>query len=365
MVRVDSGITDKATPLFLYCIYLFEQFSTKEFPGTIEVPSENWIPYINMLYDLQKQKPPKIIINKTWLPKEKIKADKSNKNIYVGFSGGKDSVASALLLKEHTRYNPVLVHINKINRSYYSEDKIAKEFATAFDFDYLEVDFKWQGVIEHPDHPIKNHLILAYMIHLGANEGAYMYHVADYVTSLVYDEQDEPAETSCSDIYAFFLEFEKAVKADYYSDFSLVWFWKNQCQAHSYLFLYHRGVLNYVQSCLCPDIFRTTKKNRITKLYPDAHIPKNSCLTCYKCAIEYILLYRLGLVPKNVDAYKEALLGFKRKLTQQNNLAHTYKTVGEAINGVFPNEDVQKYRENRNSIFEDLDFRGLEYDNKN
>lgn len=359
MVTVDNNLSDKASPLFLYFIYLYEQLSTKELPRIIEAPSSSWEPYFNMLYDLQQQKHPKIKINKQWLPKEPIKADKSNNDVYVGFSGGKDSAASALLLKEHTRYNPVLVHLNKINRSYYSEDKLAENFANNLEFDYLGVDFTWKGKIELPDHPIKNHLILAYMIHLGMAKGVFRYHVADYVTSLVYEEQDEPGINCCSDVYAFFLEFEKAVRADFYPEFSLVWIWKNQCQAHSYLFLFHRYVLNYVQSCLCPDIFRKTKKDRIARLYPDAHIPKNSCLTCYKCAIEYILLYRLGLVPKNIDAYKEALLGFSKKLSQQHNLAHTFKTVGEAIDNVFPNKDVQKYRENRNSIFEDLDMRGF------
>lgn len=86
---------------------------------------------------------------------------KNNNTIIVCCSGGKDSTALAIKLKEQG-YGICLYYVKGINKAYPEEEKQISKIAKYLNVPYyIESRYKFSGKTDFPDNPIKNQLIIS------------------------------------------------------------------------------------------------------------------------------------------------------------------------------------------------------------
>lgn len=282
-----------------YMQYLYKLCSEDKLPEKIGIPNPAWEPFIDKLYECLNQ--PKPIKTKYINPiTTKTDIPLNNKDIIIAFSGGKDSTAYATYLKDRG-HNLTFFYQKGINKSYPNEYQTTLNIAKKLDAKTYINNITLSGKTTRAENPVKNYLILAYMIDYMIPKrlthscfGTYIHDTTENISAFF----------GLSDSYDIYKLFEQAVQYTF-PNFRWVCFIEDMLQAHFYLYEKHLDLLYETDSCLLPNMYREKLKKENEAKY-NFTLAKNRCLSCYKCALEYYVLNKLGYikVPQQVIAQK-------------------------------------------------------------
>lgn len=224
----------------------------------------------------------------------------SNNRVAVALSGGLDSVYLMHRLKEDG-YDVTAVHVaglNKFSGKY--EEQAARKAAAKAGAKFVKAVFN--APKQHfPDNPFKNQLVLAMMLDICVPKGIYRFALgSDWTTPL--------AEA----VVGFTITDSIEVNREYWAGVrqrlpqaELLFIPDDVKKVHRLAYLFDRGALADVSSCVSPLRFRQSLHERNEQKY-GLHLMPNRCGSCYKCAMEYILLVEAGRIPKNPKFYDHA-----------------------------------------------------------
>ena len=141
-----------------YISYLYEQFSQRPLPTDIKIPNESWKECIQLLYKCSNQEEPEFIIDQSLVPQyDKIDID-SNK-VILALSGGKDSTANLVRLKDEGK-DVTCYFMRRANMSYLLEEDQARKIADLYNAPMIIDELHRTGKTDYFENPIKNVLIM-------------------------------------------------------------------------------------------------------------------------------------------------------------------------------------------------------------
>lgn len=280
--------------------------------------------YLRLLYKYSNKS---ILFNNEKTNVKKYNITNVNNKVLVGFSGGKDSIATAIKLIQKG-YEPILFHVKGINKSYPYEYKFAKQTAEYMKLEYIEVHVKLSGKTRFKENPTKNQMILSMMVDYGINKNIYKYSLgSSYLkdikqTNILYDFSD------AKEIYELMDKFYKHS----IDKFEYLFIAGNSTDSYKTIYEYDKKIIDNMCSCMLP--FRY-KKNVIIankKKYKNIKLNEGMCGSCYKCCYQYIHLVLLGEYKLDTDYFKHCI-----KVLRKHALTIRHK--------VLPKEDIYVLRE--------------------
>ena len=235
-----------------------------------------------------------------------IKMSESN-DILIGYSSGFDSTYQALRFMDKG-YNVILFHCNNLNKSYPDEKIKARGFAKYYNMKLVQVD------IEHSeqffiDNPIKNQLILSLMIDYGIANNINNFALGNNIFESIKECR---SQYGISDSIENFNSFRNGIKK--YIDninFYDIEIKKHEC--YKYVAENHFEAFEFVNSCISPHSFKKSLNKHNEDKYGIKPLSKERCMSCYKCAIEYIILSKYGFVELNNDYLKHCYDVIRKK----------------------------------------------------
>lgn len=207
----------------------------------------------------------------------------NNNKVLVAYTGGKDSTAEAIRLK-NLGYEVHLFFIKGLNRAYPGEYESAVKIAEIIGCEMHETEVKISGKIFHPENPIKNQITLALLTDWGIANGFGKF------GSGVVNAFNTNYEYNWSDTAALMEEFKKFLRA-------VVPGWEYvNCNVHPESenlaeVLKHpraKEIFALKSSCMGPHRFRKVWRENVLKKF-GVKLDENQCGLCYKCAYEYVV----------------------------------------------------------------------------
>lgn len=242
------------------------------------------------------QKPRKAPVNKGAKPDIYHDLPPGDKTpVIVGFSGGKDSLASTIKLMR-AGYIPHLYHVAGINKAYPTEIVAAETLADKLNLQFGASNVIVGGHSDYIENPVKNQYILDMMVLFGTRLGVNHYAQGNLLNDTV-DEQDLSSGYSDSlEMYDAIEPYLKTINPDYQFHTLL----KDDTDSLLTIIDYNINLLPYVQSCMMPLRYRKQHNARVREKYKLELMP-GSCGHCYKCGIEYLHLAATRNVPENIN----------------------------------------------------------------
>lgn len=223
-----------------------------------------------------------------------------NNRVAVALSGGLDSVYLMHRLID-AGYSVTAIHVSGLNKfSGKYEEQAARQAAAKAGATFVKAVFN--APKQHfPDNPFKNQLVLSMMLDIGIKKGIYQFALgSDWTTPL--------SEAVVGFTITDSIEVNRAYWAGVRQRFPqavLEFIPDDVKKVHRLAYLFDRGALADVSSCVSPLRFRQSLHERNEQKYGLRLMP-NRCGSCYKCAMEYILLVETGRIPKNARFYDHA-----------------------------------------------------------
>jgi len=224
---------------------------------------------------------------------------KENKKVMIGLSGGLDSVYFMHRLIDDG-YDVTAVYVDGLNKSSAKiEAKQAKKIAREAQANFLNIKMKVPSQT-FPDNPFKNQLILSTMLNLGIKKGIYRYALGCDWTSPLRDAITGYTITDSEEVNKYFWE---GVKKHFpQAELMFIDVEDKKYKRFDWLYKNHYNSLVNVSSCVSPLRFREhLHKKNISKY--NVNLLQGRCGSCYKCAIEYILLVETRHIKKNARFY--------------------------------------------------------------
>ena len=229
-----------------------------------------------------------------------ILIDKQN-CVTVCFSGGKDSTALAMKLKEEGK-NVYLYFLKGINKSYPDEYKRAEKVASILGLPLYIDEIKLSGKSAFKENPMKNQVVATFALNYAIQHNLGC-HIA--FGDFTDDTADKAAwDRNWSDTVEMWDAY-RSVISSIIPGFQLLTPFKNYTETLA-IVSKNQEILENVQGCLAPMRFREHWREQNTKKYGNVLLP-NRCGSCWKCCVEYIYLVgqlkgfqieRLGLEDK-------------------------------------------------------------------
>ena len=225
------------------------------------------------------------------------------KNLILAFSGGKDSIAAALLYKEQG-YNVYLYHLKHINASLSDEYICAEKCAELLGMPIFIDDVKFKGKHIWTEHPMKNMLIANGALSYGIRENiGTTIAFGNYTTSILEDNVFDRCAGDCMDMW----ECYNAVVQKFIKDFKVLS--TLQSMTHTLDIVSkpeYRELFNNSISCLCRHSLRPYRHQWVKDKF-NVDLPTYRCGSCYKCCVEYVYMTDHDLIDYNEDYYKYCL----------------------------------------------------------
>ena len=225
----------------------------------------------------------------------------NNKNIILTFSGGKDSVASAMKYKQQG-YNVYLYHMRHINPSFSDEWKCAQKLADMLELPIYFDDIHFSGYHCWTEHPMKNMLIANGALSYGIREGiTTRIAFGNYTTSFLDDNPFDRCAGDCMEMWWAYNEIIQRCISDFAVDVNL-----DNMGDTLELLADRKDLLNESLSCLCRHSLRDYRRNWVKEKY-GIELFNKRCGSCYKCCVEYLYMADNGKLPFSEDYYKYCL----------------------------------------------------------
>lgn len=310
-----------------YMLYLYTEMSQKPFPDTIDIPNEEWIPFLHDLYYLNGLDDPQFIIKPELIPPRNYKEIDPNKAM-VALSGGKDSVSVMLRLidegKDVTAY-----FMQSANLSYLLEEGKADRIASMYNIPVIKDKLHRSGKTDYFENQLKNQLIIARMLEYGLKNNCATIYLGEYWDS-IGDENALP-EYNMTDNTDLTNLLEKALQS-HIPEFKFDYFYENEGYGMSYIIKYHPEVIHLIQSCIMPTRYvkQQLKFSEKYHLHADVEHPdkegimEGRCMNCYKCAIEWLYLVLWKKLPMNKAFLQERVIPllYKKKDQADSTMAN-------------------------------------------
>lgn len=214
--------------------------------------------------------------------------------VIVSFSGGKDSTAAALVLRTRG-LSPLLFYVKNINPAYSTEQRAAERVAAALGMPLIVVSCHVKGVPAYVESPVKNQVIQAAAIDWAMANGGREFAMGNL-------EEDRAAELNPRAFGSDPIELMEAVAVAHAAMIDgYKWhrrLLRNDTDSMAKVLRYAPEVLPLIQSCMMPVRYKDRLANHNRKKY-DVRLMPGRCGSCFKCAVEWLLLMFLGHVRHN------------------------------------------------------------------
>lgn len=234
-----------------------------------------------------------------------------NNNIILTFSGGKDSIASALRYKE-SGYTVYLYHMKHINPSFSDEWKCAQESASILGLPIFFDDIQFSGHHMYMEHPMKNMLIANGALSFGIREGiGTTVAFGNYLNSLLDDNVFERCAGDCIDMWEAYEDIIQRVIPNFQIQMNI------ENMGDTLTALEDRpDLLNVSLSCLCRHSLRDYRRQWVKDKF-GVELYKRRCGSCYKCCLEYVHMADRDKLPFNELYYKYCLNQLLKVLVEE------------------------------------------------
>ncbi len=221
-----------------------------------------------------------------------VRLTENKKEVLVGFSGGKDGVAVALLLKKQG-INPVLFHLKGINPKFHFEMKHAKALAKQLQLP-LVVNYMKAPKQSYPDNPFKNQYILSRMVDYGVQHG---------ITRYVMGNHDFESIDGCNPLVEFSdtqeqFKFYDGVIKNQFQSYQRQTLLKTNRHALEVVGEERPELITVLSSCISLAYRKPGMIKNIEKRFGKV-LMAGRCGYCYKCVSEYLILTELGILTPN------------------------------------------------------------------
>lgn len=219
----------------------------------------------------------------------KYKLDVHDNRCLCAFSGGKDSLANVIMLKQ-LGYEPILFFVRGINYKYTSEYETALQLSKILELPFVEYKLVVRGKCEYPENPVKDQFILAIMLDYGLKLGITHYSFGTYIDSYTDELSAEYMLSDASTMFDTFMDFVNS----YYPEVDTPMFLNDCCEAYKIIIDYDKSLLQHTNSCMSPLRYKNGYIKKAKKTYGIDLLP-NRCPSCYKCCTEAIILNDFGI----------------------------------------------------------------------
>lgn len=224
---------------------------------------------------------------------------RNERDVMLALSGGLDSVYLMFELIERGK-RVTAVHVAGLNKSSAKvEEEQARRLAKIAGAEFVTARFS-SPAQTFPDNPFKNQLIFSIMLDIGVPRGITQYAIgSDWTTPLSESVTGFTITDSAEVNRAFLKGVQKrcpAVELIFIDDTV------KKAQRLEYLYKDQRRALEQVSSCISPLRFRQHLHLQNENKY-GVRLMAGRCGSCYKCAMEYILLCERGCIPKDEPFY--------------------------------------------------------------
>ena len=238
-----------------------------------------------------------------------------NNNLILAFSGGKDSIASALKFKE-SGYNVYLYHLKHINPSFADEWKCAKESADILGMPIFFDDIQFSGHHMYMEHPMKNMLIANGALSYGIREGVgTTIAFGNYTTSYLDDNVFDRCAGDCVDMWWLYEKIIQRVIPNFEIQMNI----ENMGETIKIL-EDKTDLLNASLSCLCRHSLRDYRRQWVSDKF-GIELFNKRCGSCYKCCVEYIYMADHDRMKFSEDYYKYCLGQLLKVMRAENVVA--------------------------------------------
>lgn len=312
---------------FLTCFaYLYEQLSVKPLPARMGDGLTGGSPvlkglslFLHDFYSAAGQGNPKVIertISPLTYPTHKPK------RVALSFSGGKDSLAAAILLKNQG-YAITAIHIQGLNRAYPHEVEYSRKLSEGLGIPFLVFSARVTGRSDFVANPVRNFLILAAMVEWGLPKGIteFAFGCDDHIGLTVnpnYNMSDG------LELFDRLSSFYKRYIPEFKSHFPV------RDGTHSYwtIHKFRPDLWGKFESCMMP-LYRRPLVRR-ANLAKGIKLEGIRCGSCKKCSYEYLHGVLLGVDDFN-QSYFDRCVESLRKNAKSNDPSQEEFTPKEAV----------------------------------
>lgn len=236
------------------------------------------------------------------------------KNIIVCFSGGKDSVATALHYQK-CGYNVFLYHVKGINKTYIDEYKTVEQLAEYLDLPLEMEEVQLQGDHCWTEHPMKNMIIANKAIQFGIEQNiGIKIAFGNYYTSHLYNDS---FEVCAGDDIEIWRAYERIIR-EIIPGFKMYIPLRNIQTSYNAI-NEQPELLKMIQSCIGPYRYREYLHNNNEQKY-GIKLLLHRCGSCWKCAAEYIWYTDHKKLEYNEGFYKHCLSILRKTLKKENGV---------------------------------------------
>lgn len=222
---------------------------------------------------------------------------RKKKTVIIGFSGGKDSTATAVYYMRKG-FDVYLYHVHGLNKFFPQELQSAKEVADALGLPLIIENVTLSGKSLYPDHPLKNIIIANMALQWSLNHGlGTRIAMGNYYTAKLDDVEFITAGDDAKEMWKAY----KSVICKYIPNVKVETPLEN-LQATMAMFEGELFLLEKAQSCVMTYRFKAKHRERIQKTYGIQLMP-NRCGCCWKCAVEYMYYADKGILRYDKDYY--------------------------------------------------------------
>lgn len=304
--RVSSGVVGPATTLV---VPTYEQLACKDLPSTLYRVPVQLHGCVDSIYAAAGRARP--------VYAEQVQPGPSmcgaSPGIAVLFSGGNDSVATAIKCKE-LGVPVYLYHVYGINRSYQDEYAYASRLAVALGLPLHTGRVSVTGVPARAgwcEHPMKDQLLMAMAMDA-------MHHRCQLVRYTTGNESETYAKESNVEYnWSDSVEMHEGASHLFRAampQYTLEYYIQHRSDSVSTIVRHSEKLLNMTKSCMTPYRFQAMRRRQNMERYGVA-LRDNRCGSCYKCCAEYLNTVALGIDSPMPDFIRHCFNFFRERVS--------------------------------------------------